>query len=238
VIERDDGDIDVSSERAQYFADYRRWPARQRQAVRLARGRVLDIGCGAGTHALSLQRTRFDALGIDVSPRAIRVRRRRGLRHARVMSVSDVGPALGTFGTGLMQGNNFGLVGNRERARRLLRRLHAMTDPDARIIAESLDPYKTDNPFHRAYHRANRRRGRLSGQARIRVRCRRYATPWFDSLFVSRDEMRAILRGTGWTASRFLPPRGPLYVEVITKMPQRSQSPRDAAVGADRPAGG
>jgi hypothetical protein len=38
--------------------------------------------------------------------------------------------------------------------------------------------------------------------------------------------MRAILRGTGWTASRFLPERGPLYVALITKT--RSRAPAAA----------
>jgi len=217
VIERDDGYVDISGGREQFLAEYRDWPPRHRQAVRLARGRVLDIGCGAGRHALYLQRRGLDVLGIDVSPLAVAVCRRRGLRHARVLSIGDVGPSLGTFGTVQLLGNNFGLFGSRARARRLLARLHAITDPDARILAESLDPHDTDNPAHRAYHHANRRRGRLPGQARIRVRYRRYATPWFDYLLVSRDEMRAILRGTGWTATRFLPPRGPLYVALITK---------------------
>jgi len=217
VVERDDSYVDISGGREQFLAEYRDWPARHRQAVRLARGRVLDIGCGAGRHALYLQSRGLDVLGVDVSPLAVAVCRRRGLRHVRILSIGSVGPTLGTFGTVLMLGNNFGLFGNRERARRLLARLHAITDPDARILAESLDPHETDNPAHRAYHRANRRRGRLPGQVRIRVRYRRYATPWFDYLLVSRDEMRAILRGTGWTATRFLPPRGPLYVALITK---------------------
>jgi SAM-dependent methyltransferase len=38
---------------------------------RLAPCRVLDIGCGTGTHALWLAEHGFDVLGIDVSPRAI-----------------------------------------------------------------------------------------------------------------------------------------------------------------------
>lgn len=111
-----------------YLADYPTWPSRHRQAVRYAKGRVLDIGCGAGRHALYLQAKGLNVLGIDTSPLAVAVCRRRGLKDVRLMSVDQVSPALGTFGTVLMLGNNFGLFANPEKARRLLVRFHRMTD--------------------------------------------------------------------------------------------------------------
>lgn len=57
----------------------------------------------------------------------------------------------------------------------------------------------------------------MAGQVRISVRYRRYATPWFDYLFVSRDEMRKILDGTGWKASHFLSSKGPMDIAIIQK---------------------
>lgn len=217
IVERDDGYVDISGGREMYFGDCPTWPSRQRQALRYAKGRVLDIGCGAGRHALYLQAKGLDLVGIDTSPLAVAVCRRRGLADVRLMSANQLGPALGAFGTVLMLGNNFGLFANPDKARRLLGRLYSITDRGARIIAESLDPYQTDNPFHRAYQRRNKQRGRMAGQVRIRVRYQKYATPWFGYLFVSRQEMAGILRGTGWTVRRFIPPRGPLYVAVIVK---------------------
>lgn len=217
VVERDDGYVNISGGRAVYLADYSNWPPHHRRAIQYARGRVLDVGCGAGRHALYLQKKGMDVLGIDASPLAVRVCRRRGLRHVRVMSLNHVGPALGTFSTVLMLGNNFGLFANAKRARRLLRKLHGTTSQDARIIAESLDIYQTDNPFHLQYHRRNIKRRRMAGQVRMRVRYEKYATPWFDYLCVSRREMEKILAGTGWAVKRFIPRRGPLYVAVILK---------------------
>ncbi len=38
----------------------------------------------------------------------------------------------------------------------------------------------------------------MPGQARLRYRYLHYATPWFDYLFVSQDEMAAMLADTGW----------------------------------------
>lgn len=217
VFERDDGYVDAFSGREVYFADYPAWPSRQRQALRYAAGRVLDVGCGAGRHALYLQAKGLDVVGIDSSPLAVKVCRYRGLKNVRVMSFNHITRALGTFGTVLMLGNNFGLFANPERAKRLLARLHGITDQNARIIAESREVYPTDNPFHRAYQRRNRQRGRMAGQIRFRVRYQTYVTPWFDYLFVTRKEMAKILRGTGWKVRRFIPPHGYLYVAVIVK---------------------
>lgn len=104
VIEREDGYVDISGGRETYLADYPRWPAHQRLAIKYAKGRVLDVGCGAGRHALYLQRKGLDVLGIDVSPLAVSVCRRRGLKHARVISETQISAALGTFDTVLMLG--------------------------------------------------------------------------------------------------------------------------------------
>jgi hypothetical protein len=121
------------------------------------------------------------------------------------------------FDTIVMMGNNFGLFGSPEGARRLLGRFHRMTAPDARIIAETNDPYRTDDPDHLAYHALNRQRGRMSGQLRIRVRYRSLKTPWFDYLFVSQPELREILAGTGWEIRETFESGGSTYVAALGK---------------------
>lgn len=85
------------------------------------------------------------------------------------------------------------------------------------MIAESNDPYKTDNPFHLQYHELNRQGGRMAGQLRIRIRFQKYVGDWFDYLIVSRDEMQDILRGIGWKVKEFLGFGGSSYIAVIEK---------------------
>jgi len=217
VVERSDGFIDPLHDLRQYFAGFADWAPRQRRAMRLARGRVLDVGCGAGRVALHLQQKGLDAVGIDISPLAVKVCRERGLKKARTMSLTQVSPRLGMFDTLIMFGNGFGLVENPRRARWLLRRWHSLTTDRARIIAESIDPHRARAPEDVRYQRENRRRGRMSGQMRLRVRCRTLATPWFDWLFASQDEMRDILAGTGWQVARVFETGGSLYCAVIEK---------------------
>ena len=141
---------------------------------------------------------------IDNSPLAIQVCRKRGVKDARVIAIDDAGEfSPGTFDAVIMYGNNFGLFGSRARAKQLLKTLHARTTPNAVIIVESNDPYKTSDPSHLAYQKRNRKRGRMSGQLKIRIRFRESIGDWFDYLLVSQKEMREILKGTGWTVTKF-----------------------------------
>jgi SAM-dependent methyltransferase len=143
IIERDDGFIDVSSGPAAYFSEYVDWPQHERQAIDLAHGRALDVGSGAGRHALYLQSKGLEVVGIDVSPLAVKTCQERGLHDARVLSITQATSALGRFDTIIMMGSNFGLFGSLRRARWLLRRFHAMTSEKATIVGESADPYAT-----------------------------------------------------------------------------------------------
>jgi SAM-dependent methyltransferase len=217
IVERDDGYITVTNAPRLYFAGYDDWPAHDQEAMRHVAGRVLDIGCGAGRHCLYLQEQGLDVLGIDISPLAVEVCKRRGVKQAAVVPITRAGRSLGTFDTLLLLGHNIGLLGDYTRAQWLLRRFHAMTGEHALIVGASRDPYATTDPFHLAYHERNRKRGRMAGQIRLRVRYKTYASPWFDYLFVSRTELEHILQGTGWRVNSYVDAAGGSYIAIIGK---------------------
>ena len=93
-----------------------------------------------------------------------------------------------------------------------------MTSEAGTIVAQTRDPYGTEVAEHLAYHARNREQGRLSGEARIRVRYKKYATPWIDFLMISKDEMRAILEGTNWEVRDFIVEEHGLYVAILGKV--------------------
>ena len=217
VVEREDGLIDAHRPGA-YFAEYPYWPAHHQRALASATGRILDIGSGAGRHALYLQARGHEVHCIDNSPLAIQLCRRRGLQQAQVLPITRVSAALGMFDTLLLMGSNFGLCGNFKRARWLLKRFGSLTPATGTIIAETRDPYATADASHLAYHQWNRERGRMGGQIRIRVRYRQYATPWFDCLFVSKSELAEILHGTGWKVERYLDGGSSGYIAMLKKL--------------------
>lgn len=204
VIERSDGYVDVAGGPEAYFAPFRRWTAVERRAMRFVRGRVLDVGVGAGRVALYLQERGHEVVGIDNSPLTVEVARRRGVKDVRLIPFSQIGPTLGVFDTVVMMCNNFGLFASAAGAQRMLRRLHRFTSTDARIVAGSRNPYGTDNPGHLGYQRENRARGRMSGQLRLRTRYGLHRGRWFDYLLASPEEMRKLAETGGWELDRLV----------------------------------
>jgi hypothetical protein len=124
------------------------------------------------------------------------------------------------FDTIIMMGNNFGLFANFNKARKLLEKFHRIASRNAIIVATTNDPYKTDNPAHLAYHKRNREKGRMSGQLRIRIRHKQYVGRWFEYLLVSKQEIKEILKGTGWEVEKFIDSNGARparYLAIIRK---------------------
>ncbi len=215
VIERDDGHIDVMPV-YHYFTEYEDWPEHQKDALKYVEGKVLDIGCGAGKHAIHLQNEDFDVIGIDISPLAIEVCKRRGLKDARIIDIAEVDEHFDNIDTVLMLGNNFGLFGGKDRAKTLLKKLEKITSDHATIIAESRDPHDTDEDYHLRYHEKNQKKNRLPGHLVLRTRYKIYATPWFDYLLVSQREMKDLLKNSAWEINKFFQDEE-RYIALIEK---------------------
>src|SRR5438067_11720752 len=78
-IEREDGFIDAM-DAARYFGGPEQWGPLDRWVYEQARGRILDVGSGAGRHSLALQERGADVVALDISPLAAEVCRRRGIK--------------------------------------------------------------------------------------------------------------------------------------------------------------
>jgi SAM-dependent methyltransferase len=203
IMERDDGLI-YAGDPSDYFAPFRRWPATERRSMRFVRGRVLDIGCGAGRVSLHLQQRGHEVVAIDESPGAVDVTRRRGVRDARVLPLAAIDAALGTFDTVLIVRNNFGLGGDADRVATLLGWLDAVVRPGGRIITDSVDPTRVDDPP-------------APGGNRYRVRWRHFATPWFRYLMIPPAEFERLLAGSGWHVARLIDDGSPRYAVVLER---------------------
>ncbi len=218
IVEREDGFISTGSYGEVYFFGYKDWPRIEQKAIKLVKGKTLDVGCGAARHALYLQQKGFEVVGIDNSPLAIKVSRLRGLKKAKVLPIENIDVfKRGSFDTILMLGNNFGLFGGKTKMKRLLKKMYRISSDKAIILAETRDPYLAKNPDYLDYQKLNRKRGRMAGQLRIRIRHRKFIGAWFDYLMVSKKEMRGLLKGTGWKIDTFITSKDSQYIAVIKK---------------------
>lgn len=219
VIEREDGRIETLQV-SDYVKLFSEWDELERQAIKHAKGKVLDIGCGAGRVALYLQELGHEVVGIDYAPDAIAACKVRGLKDALVMSVNDLKFNAETFDTVVMFGNNFGIAGGEKQTLSMLRTLHKITTSNAIILAGSVDAVNTSNEDHLKYHEMNRSKNRPPGLVRIRVKYKEYVTDWSDLWLVTLNELKILTEKSGWLVSKIYQTgkiNQPAYVGVLSK---------------------
>src|SRR3989475_11896455 len=132
-FERDDGYRSRSLVEA-YFTPPAKWSKIEREAMKEVRGRVLDVGCGPGRHAIYLQRKGHPVVGIDASPTQVALARVRGVEEGYQASVHRLPRGPGTFDTLTLMGNNLGLAGDLPRMRRFLRDARAISNARGRTL--------------------------------------------------------------------------------------------------------
>ncbi len=201
IIEREDGCFTLSTDSASFKEGPEAWTKIQQDAAALIKGKGLVVGCGGGKHALELQNRGCEVIGMENSRLAIDVCHQRGLKQSLLCDVANISlSGLSKLDFILLWENNTGLLQNATLANRFLKWAHKATHPKASIFLETLDPHGKAFDFEddRAYINENIRLGRLPGQIRVRSRYRKYCTPWAEYLFLSKKELKVILKGTGW----------------------------------------
>jgi len=214
VVERDDGFVSLDSIRYLGGLD-----ARDEWAIGQLKGRVLDVGAGAGRAALVLQERGQPVTALDSSPGAAQACRERGVRDVCLGTPAQAAASAiaGSFDSALLLGNNIGLLGSREQAGPFLADLGTLLSPGGVIVGTATDPYWTDERAHLAYHERNQQRGRLPGHATIRVRYRDLASDWFDWLIPSPGELEELARPAGWQITDLRRGPGSLYAVVLAR---------------------
>jgi SAM-dependent methyltransferase len=119
--------------------------ASDRLLLRHCTGPTLDVGCGPGRLTAALVRRGILALGVDVSPVAVRLATARGAPAIRRDVFGRV-PGAGRWRHALLADGNIGIGGD---PTRLLRRLVELLRPGGSVLVE-LDPPGTGLRRHRA----------------------------------------------------------------------------------------
>lgn len=123
---------------AHLFRSYHEMPPLEQRALNEARGKVLDVGAGAGCHALALQERGFDVTAVDISPLSCETMKERGVANVECVNIFNQ-RFQERFDTLLLLMNGTGIAGKLSRLPQLLSRLKQLMNPSAQILIDSSD---------------------------------------------------------------------------------------------------
>jgi len=123
---------------AYLFRTYKEMPKIEKKALDLAKGHVLDVGCGAGSHSLYLQNEKnLNLTSVDISPYAIEACRLQGLNDARMLNIMDLDGE--KFDTILLLMNGTGIFEKLSKISDYLQKLKSLLNEGGQILIDSSD---------------------------------------------------------------------------------------------------
>ena len=123
---------------AYLFRNFEEMNTIERKALELSKGKTLDIGAGAGSHALYLQNERnLEVTALDISPKSVEVCRLRGIRSAVAENMLTFSGE--NYDTILLLMNGTGIFQSLKVIDIYLKKLHSLLNENGQILIDSTD---------------------------------------------------------------------------------------------------
>jgi len=158
-------------------------------ALQQCRGKVLDIGAGAGSHALLLQQHGFDVRALDISGMGVSVMKARGVTDTIESDIFTYRES--TYDTLLLLMNGIGLAGNLDNLRKLLSHFKTLLKPGGQVIFDSSDIaylYEDEIPEGDKYY----------GELWYQYEYKNQKTEWFKWLYIDQQTLTDLATREGW----------------------------------------
>lgn len=182
-----------------YFRTRLEWPEIEGMAVDQCRGRVLDVGAGAGCHSLVLQELGLGVCAIDVSAEAVRVIKERGIKDVHLVDLADFQAE--PFDTILMLMNGIGLVGTLIGLEEFLGRIHRLLKPGGQIIFDSFDArHDLEAPIFGRTINLNDSQPYF-GEVSLHLEYKGEIGPLFAWLYVDEQTLTQYAKNSGWSCT-------------------------------------
>lgn len=136
VVHSPDFDDDIIS-LPYLFRSFKEMPLLEKTALKHCKGKVLDVGCGAGSHSLYLQENKkLKVVSIDISEGAVEICKNRGLKDVRNISFEDINEK---FDTLLFLMNGTGIIGKLEKLDNFFKKLKKILHSNGQVLIDSSD---------------------------------------------------------------------------------------------------
>ncbi|TWR31402.1 class I SAM-dependent methyltransferase [Mucilaginibacter pallidiroseus] len=190
-----------------YFRSAHDMPDLESLALNLCKGRVLDIGAGAGSHALLLQQQGFDISAMDISHLAVDIMKRRGVKHAfegDIFNYSD-----DKYDTLILMMNGIGLCGTLGQFKVFLNHARFLLNAGGQLIFDSSDIaylYNGKPPVGAGYY------GELDYQYVYKGK----KSDWFKWLYIDLNTLTKIALEENWTVDLKFDDGYDQYLVILT----------------------
>ena len=174
-----------------FFRQEDEMPEPELYALELCEGSVLDIGAGAGSHAVLLQSMGLDVTALEISEGACKIMEQRGID--KIINGDIFNYKEQKFDTLLLLMNGIGLTGNLQRFREFLDHAEQLLNPGGQLIFDSSD-------ISYLYHTVPEPKDKYFGEISY---CYRYKTnrgEWFNWLYIDPKTLLKEIKETEWTA--------------------------------------
>lgn len=137
VFQKINGEENEMLDPSYFFRAGNDLPFLELEAIKRAKGKVLDVGAGAGTHALETQKLGLETTAVDISSLSCEVMRQRGVLDVREMRVQDIKGE--KFDTIFLLMNGIGMSQKLDLLAEFLSNIKDLLNPGGQIIGDSSD---------------------------------------------------------------------------------------------------
>ncbi len=194
VVQAPDFDNDVIPT-SYLFRSYPEMPKLEQKALDLSYGKVLDVGCGAGSHSLYLQHEKkLDITAIDISKGAVEVAQKRGVQKTFVKDIYDFEDT--KFDTLLFLMNGSGIIGTLDNIDRFLSHIKTLLHPTGQILIDSSDiSYLFTDEDGGFWVDAS---AGYYGEMQYRMQYKNLQSDWFDWLYIDYNTLQNAANANGF----------------------------------------
>ena len=172
-----------------FFRGEDEMPEAELLALQLCRGKVLDIGAGAGSHTLVLQERGFKVTALEISPGAAAVMQKRGVK--KVVQQDIYQYKTERFDTLLLLMNGIGLTQNLNGLDRFLQHAKQLLLPGGQLIFDSSD-------IMYLYEDLPMPKNQYYGEISYQYEYKNQRGNWFNWLYINAETLQQQAKKQGW----------------------------------------